>query len=109
MRSVRANRFLRLLAAALVVWLVADALSHGACTHDVIAFARASRSEVSHPLPGGHSDSADPAHCSCHWQFVPAPQPLLVDCPVSAPLDDVVVAWMPEPAGPTLERPPQRA
>lgn len=109
MRTVRTNRVLRLFAAALALWLMADALSHGVCAHDLVAFARAATSQVGSSQPAGHAaESGDPAHCACHWQYLPAPEPRLLSCQASMPMHVPPPIPMPQPSRVTLERPPQR-
>jgi hypothetical protein len=109
MRNVRRHRALRLLALALVVWLAADTLSHGTCSHDLVTFARAGRSQVgdtsSHQRSG---DRGDVNHCSCHWQYLPASSPLPVELRALAPIVPMPGAVFPPIVERTLERPPQR-
>ncbi len=110
MRSVRRHRLVRLFALALIVWLAADALSHGTCTHDLIAFARAGRSEVGDTAPVHHpqpSDRDDVNHCSCHWQYLPAAVAVAVELRVVAPVISAPAAAAPPLVERTLERPPQ--
>jgi hypothetical protein len=109
MRSVRRLRVVRLFALALVVWLAADTLSQGTCTHDLIAFACAGRSQVGDtatPHPRS-PDRDDVNHCSCHWQYLPAASPVAVELRVVAPVISRPAAAVPPLARRSLERPPQ--
>ncbi len=110
MTRLRRSLFVRGFAFALMVWLAADALSHGTCTHDLITFAREGLSLVrdtsaAHPRT---TDRGDVNHCSCHWQYLPAVSALTVHF-------DLLAAVAPLPAAPVppfiernVERPPQR-
>jgi hypothetical protein len=92
----------------LVVWLAADVLSHGTCAHDLIAMARAGRSQVGDTTPHPRShDGDDVNHCSCHWQYLPAAPPLPAALLQSAPVVVTPVAAVPPIVERPLDRPPQ--
>jgi hypothetical protein len=109
MGTVRRHRALRFLALALVVWLAADTLSHGTCSHDRITFARAGRSQVGDSSSRQRSsDREDVNHCSCHWQYLPASSPQPVELRVIAPIVCEARSSVPQIVERSLERPPQR-
>ena len=110
MRSIRRRRIVRLFAFALVVWIGADALSHGTCAHDLISFARANRSQVGDTATphSRDSDRDDVNHCSCHWQYLPAALPMPLGLRVVAPVVSARPEFVPPLVERTLERPPQR-
>lgn len=108
MQSVRRHRLLRFVALALVVWLAADALSQGTCSHDLFRFTRA-RSQVGDTAtPHRGSPDGDINHCSCHWQYLPATTMMAVELRELAPVVPQSVAAIPPVILRTLERPPQR-
>jgi hypothetical protein len=110
MRSARRHQVVRLFALALVVWLAVGTFSQGTCTHDLIAFARAGRSQVGDtgtPHPRS-PDRTDVNHCSCHWQYLPAASPVALEPRDVAPVISVYAAFFPPLVEQTLERPPQR-
>ncbi|MGE5362061.1 MAG: hypothetical protein ACM3NQ_23845 [Bacteroidales bacterium] len=110
MRAVRRSSVVRLVVAALVVWLAADALTHGACVHDLVAYTHGVRTQVDGQTPVRSSnDGGDPNHCSCHWQYLPSPTLTLLECEISVALACDVPGWVPDRVAPTLDRPPQLA
>jgi hypothetical protein len=109
MRSARRHRALRFVAFLLVVWLAADALSHGTCAHDLIAFASSARSQVGDTSSHQRStDRDDVNHCACHWQYLPAPSPWPVELHALAPIVLPPTEACPPIIERPLDRPPQR-
>ena len=108
MASARRRRLLRVLALVVVVWLAADALTHGTCAHDLIAFAQPGRSEVGGTSVRQGPDQGDPNHCACHWQYLPVAVPVLVEMHAIASVAPVPPRFCPPIPERPLERPPQR-
>jgi hypothetical protein len=109
MLSLRRHRFVRLFITLLLVWLTADTLSHGTCSHDPVLFSLYGHSQ----LDGGSkshrpSDDGDVNHCACHWHFLPASVSDVVTVGADTPVVCASPAWVPGIIARSLERPPRR-
>ncbi len=109
MRTLRRHHLIPFFVLALVLWLTSDAALYRACSHDLIPYAQAGRSNVGNASsPNSQSsDRGDVNRCSCHWQYIPVPVLLPAEALVSAPLACTLPPWTPQHVVRTLERPPQ--